>query len=165
MIFEPKIARISVTQFKYSRLANHNGDELASLQSFPSYPSHWIRQMKLLQKTGVLVVMLTLAICVETGNADAGNGWGWAKPLNQKAGSILYTTNRKAKTNYRPSVRRTFPSRYARTPVTYSRVYAAPAVRYPITTVAPSILPHHNVIVKPPVIIHSVPGHPVQLYR
>ena len=90
--------------------------------------------MKFKTRVCLFAAALTAITCFGTaGNAEAGrNGWRWAKPLNQKAGSAFYTSNRRAHRqtksrhqnsyrSYRSSVhtRSRFPasSRHPRVPV------------------------------------------------
>ena len=43
----------------------------------------------------ITTAFLAFACVGFASDAQAGNSWGWAKPLNQKPGSLLYTSNRK----------------------------------------------------------------------
>lgn len=113
--------------------------------------------MTLKAKTGVVLALAALSIFAVAQDAGAGNGWGWAKPLNQKAGSLLYTTQRKAKTHYRSNVHRTYTTPLYRYPAVSRRYSVSPAVRYPAVVVpAPSFIQPHT-IVRPPVTIYSTP--------
>lgn len=106
-------------------------------------------------KTTALASVFAFVFCL-TGapNAEAGNSWRWAQPLNKKAGSLLYTTNRNTNNSfgarsksYRQANTYSHGS-ITRQPVTSYR-YAAPLNAPPIQY-APPVL--HSV---PPVIHHA----------
>ena len=65
--------------------------------------------------------------------ATAGTPWGWSLPLNQKPGSLLYTTNRYAKRRSSRSrgISATAP-RYGYDPGPAVRRYATPVYRTPV---------------------------------
>ena len=96
--------------------------------------------MKSTIKTCILATVFTAIALV--GNADVveagNNSWGWAKPLSQKPGSVLYTLNRK---NRRHTTSRN---------TTFNRSYRLRTYPQAITT-APSHYPH--VTVQSPVVI------------
>lgn len=56
--------------------------------------------MKLTVKICVFATAFAAITCFGIAdNAEAGNSWGWAKPLTEKPGSGLYTSNRKNRRN------------------------------------------------------------------
>ena len=82
--------------------------------------------MKLAIKTCVFAVAFAAVTCVvNSGNAEAGNGWRWSKPMNQKAGHAFYTSNRRFKQNRGYSTR-TYSQPYR------SRAYVQPVYTAPI---------------------------------
>ncbi|TWU01098.1 hypothetical protein [Stieleria varia] len=115
--------------------------------------------MKLAFKACLAVIALTTISCFATPKNAEGGGWGWAKPLNKKPGSMLYTSNRNTNNafggrsrSYQPSTVRQ-SSYYSHTPTYSQPVYAVPVVTTP-TFAAPGYKP--SIQTAPPV-VHSAP--------
>ena len=91
----------------------------------------------------IAVAFVAVASVVNTGNAEAGNSWRWAKPLNKKVGHAFYTSNRKSTQSRGYTTRKyAYPNR--------SRVYTQPVYTVPV---------YHPPIPAPVVNVH--PGAPV----
>lgn len=99
-------------------------------------------------KLCLLAAAVTAICCVGSNTAEAGNGWGWAKPLNQKPGSLFYTTNRRFKSNTKSR-----SSTYSYRPRIVRPAYKAPVYKAPVYQ-APT---HQPMIVHPPAVIQTAP--------
>lgn len=51
-------------------------------------------------KICLVATAIAVASHFASGPAKAGDGWGWAKPLNKKVGSAFYTSNRHINNSY-----------------------------------------------------------------
>lgn len=87
--------------------------------------SHRSRSLPLGLITACAVLLTTATISPPAAAADYS--WGWQKPLNQRPGSLLYTTNRYAKRRT-ANARGIFGSPTYRSPTTYR----SPAFRTPV---------------------------------
>tara|TARA_R110002049_G_scaffold46487_1_gene135200 strand:- start:161056 stop:161475 length:420 start_codon:yes stop_codon:yes gene_type:complete len=108
--------------------------------------------MKFTAKQCVFVAVIAVIAGVGSANdADAGNGWRWSKPLNQKPGSAFYTSNLKnhqRTTTRRKSVHASYVS---------PRPYVQPRVA------SPAVYPH--MIVQPPsVAVNPVVASPIETH-
>ncbi|TWU06388.1 hypothetical protein Pla52n_21090 [Stieleria varia] len=81
----------------------------------------------------IALLLAVFSLCGLTVNsADAANrtsAWGWKKPLNEKPGSMLYTSNRALR---RTSSVRTYPVQTY--PVQIDSVRTYPVQTYPVQT-------------------------------
>lgn len=66
-----------------------------------------------------LAFTATASVAVITPNVEAGGGWGWKKPINQRLGAF-YTSNRAFKKNTSSSRYRSSSQRYSTPTRTYS---------------------------------------------
>jgi hypothetical protein len=132
--------------------------------------------MKPTIKTCLLATAFTAVTLVgSVDHVEAGNNsWGWAKPLSQKPGSLLYTLNRKNRrtttsrntTSYRSHRLQTYTQPIMTAPAAESRIIVqSPAVMIdstPTTQVPKQPVLRHRVIhsqprvVQPPVKTPSV---------
>lgn len=106
----------------------------------------------------IFATAFTAITCVGIADdVEAGNGWGWAKPLNQKPGSVLYTSNRKNRqhtTSHRAFRVRTYTQPKFIAPVHYPHVTVQSPTWMMESTPATRILGQPSAgsrIVQPPV--------------
>ncbi|MEM8670004.1 MAG: hypothetical protein AAGG48_20930 [Planctomycetota bacterium] len=83
----------------------------------------------ILKKSVLAAVMVaTLSVTGPIPSAEAGNSWRWAKPLNQKPGSLFYSTNRRSKSTQRPTSTRYLRYGSVRTVAPTRHVVVGPTV-------------------------------------
>ena len=91
-----------VTNRKWSRLVFWvKGSKLTGRLPLSRLPDSWNQRnnaVKIATKSCVFAFAIVCFLGVPS--AEAGNGWGWSKPMNKKVGSPFYTSNKNINNSY-----------------------------------------------------------------